>query len=428
MKIWFQIAATVAIVTLLSSDTKADEETVLLRDGFEKGAAAPSGWKKGAAIPGVKYHYEKRLAKSGSRSLSLQKSANRYFPIAQWGRVLPLRGDHEAIKVTVQVRASKATKAIVDVMFLDDRGMMNSHEWACYIGSKGDNDPPADHDWKEYSGVVDIPDGTKKIMLGLQIYGPGKVWFDNLEAKFVESGSDSAAKPVRQKEDQVAAGAIEIKVGNGVGSYLYQTARARPVPDKGCGLVVVLPGGDGSAAFSQFVERIHAHALNDELALAQPLAKKWTEDQVVVWPIASGVFEGMEYTTEELVAAVVDHVAKETKIDRDRVYLLAWSSGGPAAYATLLQRESPAVGGLIAMSVFKPDQLPDVSNAMQRSFYLLHSPQDRVCPYWMAKTSSETLTEVGARNTLVDYDGGHGWHGDVFGTIRRGIEWLEKPM
>lgn len=428
MKNWLHIVTAVTLLSLVSSVTSADDASVLLQDGFETGAAAPKGWKQGAAIPGVKYHYDKRVAKSGKRSLSLQKSANRYFPIAQWGRVLPLKGDYQAIQVTVQVRASKATKAIVDVIFLDEQENMNSHQWACYIGSKQADDPPADHDWKEYSGVVDIPSGTKKIMLALQIYGPGKVWFDNLEAKFVQPASDNAAQSRRPSTKNIAHKPIEIKVGQANGRYLYQAARTQPASGTGSGLLIVLPGGDGSADFFPFVKRIHANALSDEFALAQPLAKMWADDQVVVWPTSWRVTDTIQYTTEELVAAVVDHVAERTRIDRRRVYLLAWSSGGPAAYATLMQPESPVVGGLIAMSVFKPDQLPDVANAKQRSFYLLHSPQDRVCPYWMAQTSSETLSKAGVRNILVDYEGGHGWRGDVFGNIRRGIEWLDKPL
>jgi len=27
---------------------------------------------------------------------------------------------------------------------------------------------------------------------------------------------------------------------------------------------------------------------------------------------------------------------------------------------------------------------------------------------------------------LVTYEGGHGWHGDVFGHIRKGIEWMQE--
>ena len=168
-------------------------------------------------------------------------------------------------------------------------------------------------------------------------------------------------------------------------------------PAEGFGLLVVMPGGDGSADFHPFVRRIHANSLNDSFLVAQPLAVKWTPEQQIVWSTAKNAVTGAKFTTEQLVAAVVDDVAKKQKLNRKRVYLLAWSSGGPAAYATLLQAESPATGGLIAMSVFKPDLLPPLSNAKGRGFYLLQSPDDTVCPYWMAEGASKSLAEAGGR-------------------------------
>lgn len=186
MTMMTRLAAAIALAMLVSNVSDAQQAKPLLADSFEEGTAAPKGWKKGAAIQGVKYHYDKRLAKTGKRSLSLQKTANRYFPIAQWSQTVPLKGGPQAIKVTSQVRARKASKAIVDVMFLDANGDVMSHKWASYIGSKEANDPPADHDWKEYTADVEIPEGTKKITLALQIYGPGKVWFDDVEVQAVE--------------------------------------------------------------------------------------------------------------------------------------------------------------------------------------------------------------------------------------------------
>jgi RNA polymerase sigma-70 factor (ECF subfamily) len=63
---------------------------------------------------------------------------------------------------------------------------MISHEWASYIGAKEAKDEPATHDWKEYRGKVKIPPQARKIQIGLQIYGPGKVWFDEVRATYVE--------------------------------------------------------------------------------------------------------------------------------------------------------------------------------------------------------------------------------------------------
>ncbi len=43
----------------------------------------------------------------------------------------------------------------------------------------------------------------------------------------------------------------------------------------------------------------------------------------------------------------------------------------------------------------------------------------------MAQTAVDDLRQSGAKVELRTYDGGHGWHGDVFGEIRRGVRWLE---
>ena len=188
--------------------------------------------------------------------------------------------------------------------------------------------------------------------------------------------------------------------------------------------MVVLPGGNGSADFHPFVSRIHANSLGDDFVLAQPIAKKWTDDQQIVWPTKKLKVKKMGYTTEKLIKAVVKDVGEKTTIDPKRVYLMGWSSGGPAVYASLMKTKFPAVGGIAAMSVYKPELLPKPKNARGRSIYILHSPDDRVCPYWMAKKGHDALTEAKVRTTLAEYEGGHGWQGDVFGNIKAGgIGW-----
>ena len=200
----------------------------------------------------------------------------------------------------------------------------------------------------------------------------------------------------------------------------------RKESESGNALLVVLPGGNGSADFHPFVSRIHANSLAEDFALAQPVAKNWTPSQQIVWPTANNKVKKMKYTTEELIEAVIKDVGKKTKLDSKRIYVLAWSSGGPAAYATLLQKDTSLTGAVLAMSVFKPNQLPKLENGQGRSFYILHSPNDRVCPFSMAKNASKMLSDVDVRNTLIEYRGGHGWNGDIFGNIEKGVVWLEE--
>ena len=84
------------------------------------------------------------------------------------------------------VKAEQAYKAILDLQYTDAQGE-RGHQWAAYIGARESGDPPADHDWQLYSGEVDLPAGTTELTVGLQIYGPGTVWFDDIELVRVEA-------------------------------------------------------------------------------------------------------------------------------------------------------------------------------------------------------------------------------------------------
>ena len=163
--------------------------------------------------------------------------------------------------------------------------------------------------------------------------------------------------------------------------FLIGTRDARP-PDAGFGLLIVLPGGDGSADFGPFIRRMHKNALKDRWLVAQAVAPKWDEEQFkrVVWPTATLPYPAAKFTTEEFVREIVADVKTRAKIDPRRVILLGWSSGGPACYAMALRKETPVTGAFIAMSVFRPGQLPGLENAKDKAFFLLQSPQDRVTP------------------------------------------------
>jgi len=196
-------------------------------------------------------------------------------------------------------------------------------------------------------------------------------------------------------------------------------------PAEGYRLLVVLPGGDGGADFHPFVKRIFKHALSDKYLVAQPIAVRWTRDQYIVWPTRKSPVAKQKFSTEQFVEAVIKDVKAKHKLDERYVFTLSWSSSGPAAYAISLQRKKSVTGSYIAMSVFKPKTLPPLGRAKGHAYFLEHSPEDRVCPFPMAKAAHAALKKSGANAELATYPGGHGWQGDVFGRIRKGIRWLE---
>ncbi len=196
-------------------------------------------------------------------------------------------------------------------------------------------------------------------------------------------------------------------------------------PAKGFALVVILPGGDGGADFHPFVKRIYKNALKEDYLVAQPVAVKWTDKQQIVWPTEKNRAKDMKFSTEEFVAAVIQDVGKKHQLDPQRAFTLSWSSSGPAAYAISLTNEK-VTGSFIAMSVFKPDLLPPLEKAKGHGYFLYHSPDDRVCPYWMAEKAAKDLEKSGASVKLATYEGGHGWRAGLYDRIQEGVQWLEK--
>ena len=154
-------------------------------DGFETGRTAPADWRRGANVQGVRYTWDKKQAFEGKASLCLSKTVKHFLPVAQWSRRLDHNGTSNSLHISAQVKARQAAKGVIDVQFLGADRKQWSHQWAAYIGAKKAGDPPANHDWKQYSETVSIPEGTKSIIIALQIYGPGTIWFDELKADYV---------------------------------------------------------------------------------------------------------------------------------------------------------------------------------------------------------------------------------------------------
>jgi predicted esterase len=208
--------------------------------------------------------------------------------------------------------------------------------------------------------------------------------------------------------------------------YVLVGPNGKKEPPDGYHLLLVLSGGDGSVEFKPFVTNIGRHALPEGYLLAQLVAPKWSDDENrIVWPTAKLGDSKAKFTTEEFIDAVVADVGSKNKLDPQHIYALGWSSGGPPVYSAAMRAKTPLTGAMVAMSVYKPELLPGPENAKGRAFYILHSPQDFI-PMRFPEQARTALKTGGAQVELATYEGGHGWHGDVFGMIRKGIEYLDK--
>lgn len=203
----------------------------------------------------------------------------------------------------------------------------------------------------------------------------------------------------------------------------------RPVepPKDGWRTLFVLPGGSGDAQSQPFVTRIAKNALPEGYLVVQLVAPVWTPQQAqkIVWPSAKSGVREMKFSTAEFFLAVRSELAKAHKLDPRYSFTLTWSSSGMSGYEFSLLPKSGITGTFVAMSIFKPAMLPPLSAAKGHPYFLYHSPQD-FSPIAQAEAARDALTKAGAIVEFQTYEGGHGWLGNIFGEIRKGIDWLEQ--
>lgn len=198
------------------------------------------------------------------------------------------------------------------------------------------------------------------------------------------------------------------------------------MPEEGYGLVLILPGGDGSIAFAPFVQRLVEHTVPDDCIAVQLIAPQWTDAQTTVWPTSWLPAEGMDVPVEAFITGVVAEMSQAFTINPRRVHALGWSSAGPAVYAAWAMPDSPLVGAYVSMSVYRSAWMPTDTDVATKALWIDHSPDDEICPYRLAESAAQTFQDAGAQVTLTDYSGGHGWHDQPFARAAAAFAWLDE--
>jgi predicted esterase len=284
--------------------------------------------------------------------------------------------------------------------------------------------PSMDEEWK-------VPDLTNEVVAWRQekeqkAFQEIELKNRNKEEKIWKELSNSANPNVDDVVD-VHAERLHVEGNTKMRYFLIGIDKNKPVPDLGYKLLVVIPGGDGSAEFHPFVRRIWKYALdNNNFIVAQPIAVLWESNQRIVWATEKNSVAKKEFSTEKFIESMIEDISKRVKIDSKSINVLSWSSSGMAAYSIALQKKTRVTGFYIAMSVFKPEYLPPLENARGRFFVIQHSPEDRICLFRMAKDAEKQLTEHGAKVKFTESSNGHGWSGDVFRQMRENIDWLQQ--
>ncbi len=189
------------------------------------------------------------------------------------------------------------------------------------------------------------------------------------------------------------------------------------------GLIVVLPGGNGSRDFLPWVENALLAQRPDDCAGVLVTSVKWQRDQETIWPTKSNPVPGMEYTTEQYVRAVVAAVEKDLAVDPVRRVVVAWSSSGPAIHPLMAVEDGPFARAYIAMSVW-PRDLVNLAPVKARRYVLDQSPEDQTTTFSHVREAYAALTKAGAVVRLSTYAGGHGWHDEPLPRFKQGLTWL----
>lgn len=200
-------------------------------------------------------------------------------------------------------------------------------------------------------------------------------------------------------------------------------------PRKPRGLILILPGGPGSADFLPFCANVLTlYGISDDFVAAELVAPQWRKDENrVVWPSNAFPEPQAKFTSEQFVDEVTRDICKVRNIDERYIFTLGWSSSGHVLYS--LSISNPKIrGSIIAMSRFFPQRLGKLDEARGKNYFLYHSPEDQICPFSEAQLAEKTLAEHGAKVKLVSYKGGHGWVPNTYycDHIKEGIEWLRS--
>jgi predicted esterase len=221
--------------------------------------------------------------------------------------------------------------------------------------------------------------------------------------------------------------AQDLKAGGDEKKRYFVIQRPEEAPKEGWRTLFVLPGGPGNAEFLPFVTRIAKNALPAGYLVIELVAPVWTPEQAqnLVWPPEKSGFPQVKFSTSDFFLAVRSEVAKAYKLDPRYSFTLTWSSSGMSGYTFSLLPKSGITGTFVAMSVFQPGGLSSLSAAKGHPYFIYHSPQDFI-PIAQAEAARDTLRKAGGIVEFQTYEGGHGWRGNVFADIRKGIDWLEQ--
>ncbi len=194
-------------------------------------------------------------------------------------------------------------------------------------------------------------------------------------------------------------------------------------------LVVVLPGGSGQLNdFAPWVTQL-ATPLLDRYVFVVLSAPVWNPKQARDWVWVTEAVQKQykaEFSVESFAREVVAALRSDTKLKLGKAFLFAWSSGGPAAYATLIADDPTFAGAYVLASVFRAKGLKP-QHAAGKRVWLEQGRADYITPLRFAQDAERWLKTSGAAVKLVEFDGGHGFAmPDASASLAAALAWLRE--
>ncbi len=157
-------------------------ENLIMNSGFENNdGLVPDSWAlRNESL--IEFEWNDGIGFAATRGVHITKTEGK-FPYATFVQTIDSPGEDCLVQLTAHVKANEVGKAVLDLVFLDEKGEWVYHIWAQAIGEPWEN---STHDWKQYVAYAYVPSGTKRIEVSAQMYWPGELWLDNVELREVK--------------------------------------------------------------------------------------------------------------------------------------------------------------------------------------------------------------------------------------------------
>jgi hypothetical protein len=166
----------------------------------------------------IQFEWADGIGFDGTRGVHITKSEGK-FPYATFVQTINAPRDDCLVRLSAMVKSRNVGKAVLDLVFLNERNEWIYHIWVCSIADS-DGEQTIDRDllhrqspdetptagttssaqeaddyvlvsvgpgsWQQYLAYAYVPSGTRKIEVSAQMYWPGELWLDDFELREVK--------------------------------------------------------------------------------------------------------------------------------------------------------------------------------------------------------------------------------------------------